>query len=456
MQNRKTLRILPVIPFVLAGAMGRAAEPDLAEAFAAMNADSIRARIAALSSDEFEGRAPATPGEDKTIAWLAAEFKKLGLKPGNPDGTYVQNVPMIGITSQTAMRFNAGGSVLEPTPMTECVVHSHRVVSRLEIKDSEVVFVGYGVVAPEYGWDDYKGVDVRGKTIVMLVGDPPVPDPRDPAKLDGTVFKGRAMTYYGRWTYKYEIASAKGAAACLIVHETGPAGYPFAVLGGTAGREECDLRTPDGNAGRVAVEGWLTLDSSRKLFAAAGRDFAALKKSAVGRDFKPVALPATASFTVDNRIREIASHNVVARLAGSDPRVRNEWVIYSAHWDHLGRDPRLAGDQIFNGALDNAAGVAALLAACPTAFTAVQWLGAAYLARLAVLCGEPAVSAGQDARRYQLRWLPDLRVRPRSRGHRRGEFHPRGCRCSHRGAHGPRAGGRHRVGKRLLLPLGPF
>ena len=361
MQNRKAFQILPAILSLLAGTTVPAAEADLAKALAAMNADSIRARIVTLSSDEFEGRAPATPGEDKTIAWLAAEFRKLGLKPGNPDGSWLQDVPMIGITSQIGLRFNAGATVLDPTPMTECVTHSHRVARRLEIKDSEVVFVGYGTVAPEYDWDDFKGVDVRGKTVVMLVGDPPVPDPHDPAKLDAAVFKGRAMTYYGRWTYKYDIASARGAAACLIVHETGPAGYPFAVLGGTAGREECDLRTRDGNAGRVAVEGWLTLDTSRKLFAAAGQDFAALKKSAVRRDFKPVALAATASFTVDNRIREVASHNVVARLDGADAQVRDEWVIFSAHWDHLGRDPRLPGDQIFNGALDNATGVAALL-----------------------------------------------------------------------------------------------
>ena len=158
------------------------------------------------------------------------------------------------------------------------------------MKDSDIVFIGYGCIAPEYGWDDFKDVDVRGKTVICLVGDPPVPDPKDPTKLDDTMFKGKAMTYYGRWTYKYEEAMRKGAAACLIVHETGPAGYPFAVLSGSLTRENFVLETPDGNAGRVAVEGWLTLDYARTLFAAAGQDYDALKAAAVRKDFHPGGL----------------------------------------------------------------------------------------------------------------------------------------------------------------------
>jgi Zn-dependent M28 family amino/carboxypeptidase len=327
----------------------------------AISAASLLERTRILSSDEFEGRSPGTAGEEKTINYLAGEFKKLGLAPGNPNGTYLQDVPMIGITSRLTTTLVAGGQTIEPVPINEYTASSHRASASIEIKDSAVVFVGYGVVAPEYGWDDYKGVDVRGKTVVMLINDPPVPDPKDPTKLDPKVFGGDAMTYYGRWTYKYDIASAKGAAACLIVHETGPAGYPFAVLSGTWGREIFELSTPDGNAGHIGVEGWLTLNAARSFFTAAGQDYAALKKAAARRDFKPVALNATASFSVQNTIRNVASHNVIAKLEGSSPAHRNEYVVYSAHWDHLGRDPRLKGDQIFNGAHDNASGTAALV-----------------------------------------------------------------------------------------------
>jgi Zn-dependent M28 family amino/carboxypeptidase len=217
------------------------------------------------------------------------------------------------------------------------------------------------VVAPEYGWDDYKDVDVRGKTVVMLINDPAVPDPSHPDQLDPAVFKGRAMTYYGRWTYKYEMASEKGAAAALIIHEAGPAGYPYAVVAGSWGRENFDIPTADGNASRVAVEGWLSLDRTRELFRSAGHDLDDLKKTATSRAFRPVDLHAKASLRVRNEVREVKSTNVVAKLEGSDPRLKDEYVVYTAHWDHLGRDPKLVGDQIFNGAADNASGVAAML-----------------------------------------------------------------------------------------------
>jgi Zn-dependent M28 family amino/carboxypeptidase len=325
-----------------------------------ISAASIEKRVKVLASDEFEGRAPGTAGEDKTVAYLESEFRRLGLKPGNPSGSYVQNVPMIGITSELESRFVAGGRELTFTPITEYTAHSRRLQSRVEVKDTDVVFVGYGVVAPEYNWDDYKGVDVRGKTVVMLVNDPPVVDPAT-GRLDDKVFKGGAMTYYGRWSYKYEIASAKGAAACLIVHETGPAGYPFAVLGSGWGRESFDLVTSDRNASRVAFEGWLTLEAATRLFAAAGQDYAALKAGAARRDFRPVPMNAKASFAANNTTREVDSRNVIALLEGTDPRARNEYIIYTAHWDHLGRDSRLTGDQIFNGAQDNASGTAMLL-----------------------------------------------------------------------------------------------
>jgi len=334
--------------------------PSEASAKAGPSAARLLERARVLASDEFEGRAPASPGEEKTVAYLVSEFKKMGLEPGNPDGTYIQDVPLVGITSQPTLSFDTGGNQLEMTPINDYVGFTTRVVKHIAMKDSDVVFVGYGVVAPEYNWDDYKGLDVRGKTVVMLVNDPPVLDAAT-GQLDPKVFGGKAMTYYGRWMYKYEIAAAQGAAACIIVHETVPAAYPFAVLVASNTRENFTLRTPDGNAGNIALNGWFTLEAAQRLFAACGQDYSKLKASAVSRDFHPVALGAKASFALDNTLRNVDSKNVVAKLTGSDLKLRNEYVVYSAHWDHLGRIPGLSGDQIYNGADDNASGVALLL-----------------------------------------------------------------------------------------------
>lgn len=326
-----------------------------------ITAASLQARTAMLASDEFEGRAPASAGEEKTVAYLEREFRALGLKPGNPDGTYIQKVPMVGITSKTKSTFTAGGSEISFTPITQYTASSRRLVPQIDVQATDIVFVGYGIVAPEYGWDDYKGLDVRGKTVLMLVNDAPVVDPAT-GKLDPAIFKGNAMTYYGRWSYKYEIASAKGAAACLIIHETGPAGYPFAVLGGGWGTESFDLISPDKNEGRVAIEGWVTHAALERLLTAAGApNYPALKAAAAKRDFKPIPLAAQASFSVANTTREVASKNVIAKLDGSDPRLRDDYIICSAHWDHLGRNAKLTGDQIFNGAADNAIGTAVLV-----------------------------------------------------------------------------------------------
>jgi Zn-dependent M28 family amino/carboxypeptidase len=334
---------------------------DLRPALDAITVADLNAHIKTLASDEFEGRSPGTHGEDLTVAYLTDQFKKLGLKPGNPDGTYIQKVPLLGYTSDTKTEITAGGRKLALAPRTEYVAMSRRYTSEIKVPTSDVVFVGYGVVAPEYAWDDYKGVDVKGKTILMLVSDPPVPDPNDPSKLDEKMFKGKAMTYYGRWTYKYEIASEKGAAAALIIHETGPAGYPFEVVGSRHGREDFDIQKPDKNMSRVAVEGWITYDKAAELCKMAGQDLAALKKAAATKEFKPVALNAKASFDIKNTLREVDSRNVIAKLEGSDPQLKNQYVIYTAHWDHLGKDPSLKGDQVFNGANDNASGTAGLL-----------------------------------------------------------------------------------------------
>ena len=314
-----------------------------------------------LASDEFEGRAPGSRGEELTVKYITEEFKALGLKPGNPKGGYTQEVPLAGITTTPSASFKVGEKVTELKSPEEYVASSARLQGEINVKDSEIVFVGYGVVAPEYGWDDYKDVDVKGKTILMLINDPPIPDPNNPAQLDPKMFKGRAMTYYGRWTYKYEIAAQKGAAAAIIIHETEPAAYPWSVVMSSWSKENFEIDAPDKNMNQVAVRSWITLETAKKLLAASGQNFDALKKAAISKDFKPVSLGATASFNLKQAVRSFKSHNVVGKIEGSDPKLKNEWIIYSAHWDHLGKHPELPGDQIFNGALDNASGVAAIL-----------------------------------------------------------------------------------------------
>jgi len=317
----------------------------------------VLAHTRVLSSDEFEGRAPGTKGEDLTVNYLVDEFKKIGLKPGNTDGTYVQKVPLVGITPTPAPLVITKGKQKLTLKWKDDVVAWTKQVADLVILDkSDLVFVGYGAVAPEYNWDDYKGVDVKGKTLVMLVGDPPVADPGNPSALDPKTFGGNAMTYYGRWTYKYEIGAMKGAAGVLIVHETGPAGYGFNVIQGKTG-EQFDLVTPDKNMGRAAIEGWITLDQATQLMKMSGQDFDALKKQAVTREFKPVPLGAAASMTIRNTLRTVDSKNVLAKVEGSDPALKDEYVIYTAHWDHFGKTP----EGIFHGARDNASGTAALI-----------------------------------------------------------------------------------------------
>jgi Zn-dependent M28 family amino/carboxypeptidase len=371
--HRRPAALAAVTGLILTAAAGPSPPPapELKPALDSINAGDLLGDIKSLSSDAFEGRAPGTPGEEKTVEFLTHRFRKLGLKPGNPDGTYVQEVPLVGFqaTAVSGSLTVHGKTVALKFP-DDWVAVSRRQAERVEVSNSEVVFVGYGVVAPEYGWDDYKGADVRGKTLVMLVNDPAVPDPKDPSKLDASVFKGRAMTYYGRWTYKYEIASEKGAAAVILVHETGPAGYPFEVVQGWA-HENFDIAAGGQPEERVAVESWVRYGKAEEIFRAAGLDLDALKKDAVRKEFRPVSLGAKANLAVASTHRTVRSRNVVARLEGSDPKLRDESVVYTAHWDHLGRDPSLKGDQVFNGAADNASGTAALLALA-RAFTKIN------------------------------------------------------------------------------------
>jgi Zn-dependent M28 family amino/carboxypeptidase len=310
-----------------------------------------------LSSDEFEGRAPGTKGEERSVQYLEAQFKKVGLAPGNTDGTYVQKVPLVGITPAPApLAFKKGGRQQTLKWKEDVVAWTKHVAERASIDGSELVFVGYGVVAPEYNWDDYKGFDLKGKTLLVLVNDPPVPDPSHPEELDPKTFGGKAMTYYGRWTYKYEIGQQKGAAGVLIIHEAGPAGYPFSVVQGKTG-EQFDLVTPDKNMTRPAIEGWITLDKAKEVLKLAGQDFDALKAQAATREFKPVPLGVTASMTIRNTLRTIESRNVIGRLDGADPSVKDEYVVYTAHWDHFGKTP----EGIFHGAEDDGLGCAGLI-----------------------------------------------------------------------------------------------
>ncbi|HJT45807.1 MAG TPA: M28 family peptidase, partial [Chthoniobacterales bacterium] len=336
-------------------------DPAIKPSLDAITPDGLLAHIKVLASDEFEGRAPGSHGEELSVQYLSSEMRKLGLAPGNPDGTYVQEVPLAGITSAPQASFSVNGKPTELKFPDDYVASSAHLENEIKVENSDVVFVGYGIVAPEYKWDDYKGADLKGKTILMLINDPPIPDPKDPSKLDDKMFKGRAMTYYGRWTYKYEIAAKVGAAAAVIIHETQPAAYPYSVVRTSWSKENFELDAPDKNKGEVPVRSWITLEVAKKLLSDAGRNFDDLKRAALSKDFRPVTLPIKASFDIKQNVRSFKSHNVISKLVGSDPDLKDQYVIYSAHWDHLGKHPELKGDQIFNGAIDNASGCAAVL-----------------------------------------------------------------------------------------------
>ena len=348
---------------VLAQSVGRSPSttPTTSPAAPAFDTAAWLEHVRVLSSDEFEGRAPGTPGEDKTVNYLVDQFRRIGLAPAGRDGSFIQPVPLVGVTATLdPLTFRRGPSQMVLAPKDDFVAWTKRHVAETRLEASELVFVGYGVDAPELGWDDFKGIDLKGKTMVVLIGDPPVPDPADASRLDPATFAGHAMTWYGRWIYKFDTGAARGAAGVLIVHETGPAGYGFSIVQGRLG-EVLDLRAADGNAGRPALEGWITLDRARELFAFAGRDFDALKRDAVTRAFRPVPLGVDVSTRIRNVLRPIDSRNVVGRLEGSDPALKAEHVVFTAHWDHFGHQAPVNGETIRHGALDNATGVAGLL-----------------------------------------------------------------------------------------------
>jgi Zn-dependent M28 family amino/carboxypeptidase len=316
----------------------------------------LHEHIAVLASDEFEGRAPATPGEEKTINYLRSEFEALGIGPGNGD-SYFQSVSVTEITtaSDAVLTFSGSNYNAELEYATEMIVGSQQQIPTTSLVDSELVFVGYGVVAPERNWNDYAGIDVAGKTVVILVNDPGY------AAQDPNVFNGNAMTYYGRWTYKYEEAARQGAAGALIVHETGPAGYGWEVVSGGWSGPQIGLQADNLNSDKSDIEGWLTLDSAEALFAAAGLNYQELKAMAAQPGFSAVPLgDITASVAIQNSVRTSESQNVIAMIPGTERPAQT--IIYTAHWDHLGVNPELPGDNIYNGAADNATGTAALLA----------------------------------------------------------------------------------------------
>jgi Zn-dependent M28 family amino/carboxypeptidase len=355
-----TFAVLFIGALFLIGCSSGPSAPDAA--VNSFSKERLLDHIHTLSSDEFEGRAPGSHGEDLTIKYIQEQFRQLGLEPGNPDGTFLQNVPLVGITADPSMKLTitGHGQTLSPKYLTDYVALTKRVIETSTL-DADMIFLGYGVQAPEFNWDDFKGVDVKGKVIVVMVNDPPIPDPKDPTKLDPTVFGGNAMTYYGRWTYKYEKAAQTGAAGVFIIHNTERAGYPWEVVRNGWSGEQFDLSTPDKNMGRAAVEGWLSEPQAEALFKAAGQNFDAMKKAALSRDFKPVPLGMRAKLTIKSTLRTIDSHNVIAKLTGSDAKLKDEYVIYTAHWDHFGIGQEVNGDKIYHGAKDNAAGTAALI-----------------------------------------------------------------------------------------------
>jgi Zn-dependent M28 family amino/carboxypeptidase len=325
----------------------------------AFSADALRAHVRFLASDLLEGRGPGTRGDDLAMDYIAAQFEAAGLKPDGDRGTYFQKVPLIGISTDaanTSLAFTKdGANVIGPLKLQTDFVGQNKTQVENDTIDSDVVFVGHGVTAPEYKWDDYKGLDTHGKTLIMLVDDPPA----NAAEPD--LFKGKTRTYYGRWTYKYEQGAAKDAAAVILIHTTPAAGYGWQVVSNSWGGENSFMKLKEG-AHDVKWAGWITEAVARDLFKKAGQDLDALTQAAASRDFKPVPLGMKFSGKIASKIRSFDTANVVAKLEGSDPKLRDEAVLYSAHHDHLGvGKPDDRGDTIYNGAIDNATGCALLM-----------------------------------------------------------------------------------------------
>ncbi|MEE7560447.1 M28 family peptidase, partial [Xanthomonas sp. Kuri4-2] len=338
-----------------ASARGRRGAPASKHAFSAdITPDDFGELVKTLSSDAFEGRGPGTPGEEKTVTYIRDQMQRIGLQPGNGD-SWFQDVPMVETTADphTTPRLESAGKTRDLAFGTDIVVGTRTAQPEVRVDSSELVFVGYGVDAPEQKWNDYAGQDWKGKTVVMFVNDPGF------HTHDAKLFDGTRMTYYGRWTYKFEEAARKGAAAALIVHDSAGASYGWDVVKNSWAGAQYDLPAQDDPAPRLPVQGWLSAEAARQLFADAGLDLDQAYKDASKRGFKPVPLKAKWSVDLKSTIAQKQSRNVVGVLPGSSRA--DEAVLYMAHWDHLGKHDGEPGDNIYNGAVDNATGVAGIL-----------------------------------------------------------------------------------------------
>ncbi len=323
---------------------------DISASYDSINTAQLIEHVKVLSSDKFGGRAPSSEGERLTLEYLTEQFTAIGFKPGNGD-SFLQEVPLVSIEASSDMTLSIGGKNYQHG--TDMVMGSARISELEQLKNSELVFVGYGVNAPEYNWNDYKDLDVKGKTVVILVNDPGF------ATKDPAIFNGNAMTYYGRWTYKYEEASRQGAEGAIIIHETAPASYGWSVVKNSWTGPQFSFQRDDLNKDRVAVEGWINSTVAAELFSKAGLDFDKMKERAAQGSFNVDMGNLDASITVKNTIKKSISYNFIATLPGQ--KKADEHILYSAHWDHLGTDLTKTGDQIYNGARDNATGTAALI-----------------------------------------------------------------------------------------------
>ncbi len=322
----------------------------------AISVETLKTVTQVLSSDAYEGRAPTTPAEEKTVAYIVERMKAAGLKPGNK-GAWTQDVPMVEITATNVRPyvFTGGKTPVSLNFRTDMVAGTYRVVPKVSVANSDVVFVGYGITAPEKGWDDYAGTDVKGKTVVILINDADW----QTMSREGP-FEGRAMTWYGRWPYKFENAAKHGAAAAIIVHDTEPAAYPWAVVQSSWTGPQLELDEKGDHLDQSQIVGWMQRAAAERVFASAGKDYATLAAAAKVKGFKAVPLGLKFAGGFDNTIKRQASKNVIGVLPGT--AAPNDYVLYSAHWDHLGRCDPVDGDNICNGASDNASGVAGLVA----------------------------------------------------------------------------------------------
>ncbi len=318
-----------------------------------ISSEGILSHLKILASDEFEGRMPFTNGEIKTLEYLETQFRNMGLQPGNGD-SYFQNVPMVELTPTLDgdMKILGENGEISLQAGTDYVALSRQVKDRIELRAAPLVFAGYGIDAPEYSWNDYEGLDVKGKIVLVRVNDPGF------GSDDSTFFKGNTMTYYGRWSYKYEEAARKGAAGVLVIHQNIPAGYPWGVVEGGWTGAQLNLENESGNMDRCPVEGWISFESLQKIFALSGVEMSLLD-SAKKQGFRAVPLNLNASLGFNNKIKRSESKNVIATYPGAD--LADEHIILTAHWDHLGIGKVVDGDSIYNGAVDNASGTACLL-----------------------------------------------------------------------------------------------